>query len=436
MSDRDEISFTENDKLLSKVGNIDGFQLVFAETNDPYKLKSHIGSLFNNVSEIDISGQTINLFIANLKKHTGRVIVVNNLRSRSDDSLFITKLNQARDKIAKLPVKLIFVLPVGYIKEVVKLLPDIFSFRNLIVIYNFPQVDLLQFEQIQGFEEEITGNIPEDELSRLEREYKKTIATGDNFSLYKTIALQLIRAYAVRREIMKMEQVIDALLMKINNSSDYDETVLAVIEVLTDNYLNDLAIKYFEKTENRIQDKKVKPSLYNTIGTVFKLKGFYDVALYYFQNAYNMFKESGNKSGEGAALNNLSLIYKAQGDYKLALKYLEQNLILYKNIGDRNREGGTLNNIGQIFHALGEYEIAIKYLERSLHISQEIGDKPSEGATLNNLSQIYRVMGDSETALKYLRNSLMIWKEIGDKASEGITLNNISQILKTRGDET
>ncbi len=65
----------------------------------------------------------------------------------------------------------------------------------------------------------------------------------------------------------------------------------------------------------------------------------------------------------------------------------EQSLLIYKEIGDKSGEGTTLNNISGIYNARGDYETALNFLNQSLAIRQEIGNKSGEGATLNNISQ-------------------------------------------------
>jgi len=198
--------------------------------------------------------------------------------------------------------------------------------------------------------------------------------------------------------------------------------------------LHKIRIELLSDTLQQSSDPQQKCSLLLDTAQSQKMDGQLEAALTSLQNAHTMYREIGDKSGEGTTLNNIGRIYHARGDYKTALKYLEESLQIVREIGDKAREGATLNNISQIYDVRGDYKTALKYLEESLQIVREIGDKAGEGTTLNNVSSIYHARGDYKTALKYLEESLQIRREIGDKGGEGTTLNNISQIYKARGD--
>ena len=111
-----------------------------------------------------------------------------------------------------------------------------------------------------------------------------------------------------------------------------------------------------------------------------------------------------------------------------AFKKLEQALILYREIGDRQGEGRTLIGFGAIADNLGQYPQALDYYEQSLVISREIGDRAVEGLILNNIGGVYDKLGQYPEALDYCEQSLVISREIEDRAFEGLTLNNIGEV--------
>jgi tetratricopeptide (TPR) repeat protein len=198
--------------------------------------------------------------------------------------------------------------------------------------------------------------------------------------------------------------------------------------------LHKIRIELMSDALHHTDDPLQKCTLLTDMARSQKMDGQLEAALSSLQHALTVYREIGNKEGEGTTLNNISLIYDARSDYKTALKYLKESLMISREIGDKEGEGTTLNNIGQIYDAFSDYDTALKYLEESLKIKREIGDKAGEGATLNNIGSIYKAHGDCETALKYLEESLEISREIGNKEGEGTTLNNISQIYGARGD--
>jgi tetratricopeptide (TPR) repeat protein len=166
---------------------------------------------------------------------------------------------------------------------------------------------------------------------------------------------------------------------------------------------------------------------------------FYHVARYsdalpLVEQSLAIYREIGNKAGEGVTLNNISQIYDARGDDTTVLKYLEQSLAISQEIGDKEMEGSTLYNIAAIHCEQGDYAAGLPLYEQSLVLFREIGDKAGEGVTLDGISRIYHDRGDYAAALQYLEQSLRIRLEIGDKDGEAVTSWNIGLIYADQDD--
>ncbi|WP_020534537.1 tetratricopeptide repeat protein [Lewinella cohaerens] len=224
------------------------------------------------------------------------------------------------------------------------------------------------------------------------------------------------------------------------NTGDYRSLVVKYIAVLKGNYDMPLLGIWLDK-QLKLWEEEYGPhsseASYkrNDLGSYYLDTAQFDSALLLFLLNLEVFKQIGERQGEGATLNNISLIHKARGDYDMALEYLEQSLTIAQEIGDRQGEGAILDNIGQIYHAKGGYDTALHYLNQSLDIRQEIGNRQGEGTTLNNISQIYHAKGDYDTALHYLDQSLDILQQIGNRKGGGMALNNISLIYHAKGDD-
>ncbi|MCF3618185.1 tetratricopeptide repeat protein [Planktothrix agardhii 1806] len=79
--------------------------------------------------------------------------------------------------------------------------------------------------------------------------------------------------------------------------------------------------------------------------------------------------------------------------YQAAIQSLETALNIYREIGDRNGEGKALNNLGIAYSDLGQYQKAIEFYQQSLTITREIGDRNGEGFALGNLGIAYNRLG-------------------------------------------
>ncbi len=156
-------------------------------------------------------------------------------------------------------------------------------------------------------------------------------------------------------------------------------------------------------------------------------------ALHHYEKCLEIFREIGDRAGEGTTLNNISHIYQAWGEYDAAMKTLDRSLAIRKEIGDRTGEGITLNLISQIHISWSQYDEAMENLEQSLAISKEVGDRAVERASLNNISSIHFYREQYNEAMTIMEQSLEISREIGDHAGQWTTLNNISQVNYKRG---
>ncbi len=104
--------------------------------------------------------------------------------------------------------------------------------------------------------------------------------------------------------------------------------------------------------------------------------------------------------------NNLGEVYYALSKFREALAYYEQSLQIYKESGDRKGEGEALNNLGGIYYSLGNTEQALSYYQQALRIRREVGDRRGESTTLGNLGALYDSLGDKEEALSYFQQAL------------------------------
>jgi len=183
-----------------------------------------------------------------------------------------------------------------------------------------------------------------------------------------------------------------------------------------------------------IGDRAGEGTTLNNIGGVCDLTGEYAQALNYYEQALVILRAIGDRAGEGNALTGIGGVYDRTGKYAQALDYYEQVLVIRREIGDRAGEGTTLNNTGGVYLRTGEYVQAIDYYEQALVIYREIGDRAGEGTTLNNIGGVHEHTGEYAQALDYYEQALVIRREIGDRAGEGITLNNIGVVYEHIGE--
>lgn len=172
----------------------------------------------------------------------------------------------------------------------------------------------------------------------------------------------------------------------------------------------------------------------NELGVTCKHRGEYTEALDYYEQSIPIYREIGDKQGEGVTLNNIALVmYYQQGDNEKALQYYEQSLAIRREIGDRGGEGAVLANIGVIYSDQDNDEKALQYLEESLKACREGGNKKMEGTALGTIGSIYYDRGETAKGLEYMVHGFTIFQEIGDKNGEAESAGTIGYLYSRQG---
>jgi CHAT domain-containing protein/tetratricopeptide (TPR) repeat protein len=157
-------------------------------------------------------------------------------------------------------------------------------------------------------------------------------------------------------------------------------------------------------------------------------------ALRSWEQALEIYREIGDRRGEGTALGNLGFAYQSLGDYRQAIDLHEQHLAIAREVGDREGEGRALGNLGFAYQSLGDYRQAIDLHEQALSILREIGDRRGEGTALGNLGSAYQSLGDYRQAIDLHEQHLAIAREVGDREGEGRALGNLGFAYQSLGD--
>jgi tetratricopeptide (TPR) repeat protein len=97
--------------------------------------------------------------------------------------------------------------------------------------------------------------------------------------------------------------------------------------------------------------------------------------------------------------------------YAAARTCYEHALVIYREIGNRNGEGVVLINLGHLASRQGRVEAAKGYYEQALATQREIGDRWGTGISLNELGAVALAQSDLAAAREYGQRTLDYLKE-------------------------
>ncbi len=154
----------------------------------------------------------------------------------------------------------------------------------------------------------------------------------------------------------------------------------------------------------------------------------------YYEQALRIYREIGDRQGEGRVLNSLGLACGGQVDPVGARAYYEQSIHICREIGDRPGEAAPLHNLSYIILAQGDYAGARANWEQVLRIQREIGNRPGEASVLGDLANVSAMQGNYAQAMAECEHSLRISREVGTRSGEAWTLNVLGTIYLRQGD--
>ncbi|CAN5401772.1 hypothetical protein BH09BAC5_BH09BAC5_04920 [soil metagenome] len=188
-------------------------------------------------------------------------------------------------------------------------------------------------------------------------------------------------------------------------------------------------------------DEMAEANELNSISNIYGDKGDNDKAIEYLERSLAIYTKARNQYLIAVGLNNLGATYVDMGInldkahiskqdsllvieyYEKALDYLNQSFELRKKLGDKKGMVSALTNIGTIWYYRNKMDKAIEYFKQAYEISHEIGAEENELSILYNISDSYRVMKQFDSAFIYARkysdlNDSVFHKNLAEKISE------------------
>ncbi len=143
--------------------------------------------------------------------------------------------------------------------------------------------------------------------------------------------------------------------------------------------------------------------------------------------------ETGDRHGEGAALNNLGNALQDVRRFDEAITAHQNAATIYQETSDRHSEGTALNNLGIALRRVRRFDEAITAHQIASTICRETGDRHGEGKALNNLGNALQELQKFEDAITAYQNAAIIYRETNDRHREGRTLCNLGLALQNLG---
>lgn len=145
--------------------------------------------------------------------------------------------------------------------------------------------------------------------------------------------------------------------------------------------------------------------------------GQYQKAKEKCQEAFDIFKETGENARMAQTQYMMGRIFLALGDLRNSEMHLRDAISTYRRIGDLGQIIRAYNIIARIHFVNSDFKKAIETLKEALHLAEKIGDQKFVSLFSGNLGRAYTFLGQWEEAEENLLESLRYNQTPGNETS-------------------
>lgn len=150
-------------------------------------------------------------------------------------------------------------------------------------------------------------------------------------------------------------------------------------------------------------------------------------------DALRLFRDLGDRAGEGRAMSLLGGVHQREGRFVDATAILEEALVIFREQGMRHEERMTLIGLGENLRKLERLDEAMAVYEQAATIAAETGNRHGAALLLSAFGRALEQAGSREQAIATQREALDMMREVGNRAKVARTLVTLSGSLLDGG---
>ncbi len=262
---------------------------------------------------------------------------------------------------------------------------------------------------------------------------------------------EALNAFQQARTFSDDDRRVSSILVRIANVHSESGAYLKAI----DSYQK--ALQALENI-NALRSREAAP-IYRDLGTTYMRIGQYQEALYYAQQAYDLFTTLKDAQNAASVLTTLGGTYEALGDenwsyffrsidrYKQALTILQDTNYVREAGLALSNWGKTLQRLGKTTNQIRYYQYALVKYHKALEQYQAIPSRPFdlESRTWNNIGETHLALSTYEDQTEHLRQAHLrqalealnkakaIQEDLQDTFRLWVTLGNLGRVYEAQG---
>jgi len=249
-------------------------------------------------------------------------------------------------------------------------------------------------------------------------------------SKYFVIKIILVFFLLLNITVVKSENIIDSLRIVLSSTDAEErlpiiESLIKELESKNDSSFINLYIEGIglAKDNNNIE-KQVEFEF--RLGQFYYFNSIFDKANYYLLQSYNHSKKYNQKKILALSNNNLGYLNETLANYSLALEYYMESYNLYRELKDNNSLAYVLNDIASIYWKENELKKAKEFIDMALQIFVQNDDIEGEFLAKYTKALLLFDMGKIEESIKLDKEVLEYKISINDNESIANSCNNLA----------
>ena len=131
----------------------------------------------------------------------------------------------------------------------------------------------------------------------------------------------------------------------------------------------------------------------------------------YFEEAYFLLNQTGNKAGIASALNNLAALNIHLHRPLEAIKYLDKAVVAYQEADMPQGAGNCYINYAVIYTNYGELDKCLEYRLKALKVWTDLGRDEDIAHAKSSIGSVYLELGDYEKSYEYYQDAIADFKK-------------------------
>jgi len=173
---------------------------------------------------------------------------------------------------------------------------------------------------------------------------------------------------------------------------------------------------------------------YHLLGVGAQVRGDYDTALEWFDQAIDSLRVVDDKVNLSEAISQKGYVYYLRGQYEHAVKAFNEALEVDQALGMKDRISAGYRKIAMVLELGKNFKSAEELYQKSLELEQQRGSNPGIARVYHHLGRVREEQGDLDKALELYQQSLDLNTQGADKSGMATSHHQLGNLCLKKGD--